>query len=36
MDNECEHEEHDHGICLDCGEDITQLLISKIDFNERD
>jgi Fe2+ or Zn2+ uptake regulation protein len=25
----CTHDEHDHGICLDCGEDITQELVSK-------
>ncbi len=28
----CGHEEHDHGICSDCGEDVTDFLISKIDF----
>ena len=27
--NECDHPEHDHGICLDCGEDITNDLVSK-------
>jgi hypothetical protein len=30
----CEHFEHDHGICLDCGEDITDQLISRIDFKD--
>lgn len=23
----CEHNEHDHGICLDCGKDITDNLV---------
>jgi hypothetical protein len=29
--NDCayEHDEHDHGICLDCGEDIMDRLIMK-------
>ena len=25
----CEHDDHDHGICLDCGEDITQRLVAR-------
>ncbi len=23
----CEHDEHDHGFCLDCGADVTDRLI---------
>jgi hypothetical protein len=30
--NCCDHYEHDHGICYDCGEDITQTLVSQADF----
>lgn len=30
---ECPHDEHDHGICLDCGLDITDDLIAKAEFN---
>ncbi len=26
---ECDHEEHDHGICLYCAKDITDNLIAK-------
>lgn len=25
---ECSHEEHDHGICLECEKDITQELVA--------
>jgi Fe2+ or Zn2+ uptake regulation protein len=28
-EEECPHDEHDHGICLDCGEDIMDKLISQ-------
>ena len=28
----CEHGEHDHGICLDCGEDITQDLVMAAEY----
>jgi len=28
----CPHDEHDHGICLDCGTDITQDLVGKAEF----
>lgn len=31
-DTECEHEEHDHGICLDCGKDITDELVTKAEM----
>ncbi len=27
--DECDHEEHDHGICLYCAKDITDDLIAK-------
>ncbi len=27
-EEECEHWEHDHGHCLDCGEDITDRLVA--------
>ena len=25
----CPHDEHDHGICLDCGKDITDDLVAS-------
>lgn len=25
----CPHDEHDHGICLDCGEDIHDSLVER-------
>lgn len=28
----CPHDEHDHGICLDCGKDNLDSLIEDIDF----
>lgn len=28
----CEHHETDHGICVDCGVDCIDTLISKVDF----
>jgi hypothetical protein len=28
-ENECQHDETDHGYCLDCGEDRTDALIAK-------
>lgn len=31
---ECPHDEHDHGICLDCGKDIMDDLIGRADFLE--
>ncbi len=29
LEDECSHDEHDHGICLDCGEDIMDSLMAK-------
>jgi hypothetical protein len=29
---ECPHDEHDHGICLDCGKDILDDLIARADL----
>ena len=31
-DAPCEHVEHDHGICLDCGEDINDDLIARAEY----
>lgn len=31
----CEHVEHDHGICLECGADITDRLVAAAE-NRRD
>ena len=28
-DEQCPHDEHDHGICLDCGKDITDDLVAQ-------
>jgi hypothetical protein len=28
-EEDCPHDEHDHGICLSCGKDITQDLVAK-------
>ena len=28
-DEECQHDEHDHGYCLDCGEDIMNNLVGQ-------
>ena len=28
----CEHDEHDHGICLDCGKDIFNDLVGAAEF----
>jgi Fe2+ or Zn2+ uptake regulation protein len=28
-ENDCPHDEHDHGICLDCGKDITDALVEQ-------
>jgi hypothetical protein len=28
-EEECMHDEHDHGFCLDCGEDIMDKLIGQ-------
>ncbi len=25
----CPHDEHEHGVCIDCGEDITQTLVVR-------
>ncbi len=30
---ECPHDEHDHGICLDCGKDIFDDLVAAAEFN---
>jgi hypothetical protein len=29
---ECSHDEHDHGICLNCGKDIFDDLVGRADF----
>jgi Fe2+ or Zn2+ uptake regulation protein len=29
---ECPHDEHDHGICLDCGKDIMDDLIGRAEL----
>ncbi len=31
-EDECPHDEHDHGICLDCGKDITDDLVAAAEF----
>ncbi len=28
-EDECMHDEHDHGICIDCGKDISDYLICR-------
>lgn len=28
-EEECIHWEHDHGVCMECGEDITDSLVGK-------
>lgn len=28
----CEHQEHDHGVCSDCGEDITDQLVCDAEY----
>jgi Fe2+ or Zn2+ uptake regulation protein len=30
----CPHDEHDHGICLDCGKDNYENLVEAVDFND--
>ncbi len=32
-EDECPHDEHDHGICLDCGLDIYDTLVAAAEFN---
>lgn len=32
IEPECEHEEHDHGICLYCGADITDRLVDAAEY----
>jgi Fe2+ or Zn2+ uptake regulation protein len=32
-EEECNHDEHDHGFCLDCGKDITNQLIMAAEAN---
>lgn len=29
---ECPHDEHDHGICLDCGKDIMDHLVTESEY----
>ena len=29
---DCEHKEHDHGICLDCEKDITNDLVGEAEW----
>jgi hypothetical protein len=31
--DDCPHDEHDHGICLDCGRDIHDDLVAAAEFN---
>jgi hypothetical protein len=31
-DPPCPHEEHDHGICLECGADINDILIEMAEY----
>lgn len=31
-EEECPHDEHDHGICLECGKDIFDDLVGEADF----
>jgi hypothetical protein len=31
-EDECPHDEHDHGICLHCGKDITDDLVAAAEF----
>lgn len=31
-DDECPHDENDHGICLDCGKDINDDLVAAAEF----
>jgi Fe2+ or Zn2+ uptake regulation protein len=30
--NECPHDEHDHGICLDCGKDIMDDIVGAAEM----
>ncbi len=32
QDEECAHDEHDHGICLYCGKDITDDLVARAEY----
>jgi len=32
LEEECPHDEHDHGICLDCGKDILDNLIDRAEM----
>ncbi len=31
-EEECPHDEHDHGICLDCGKDVVDDLVAVAEF----
>uniref|UniRef100_UPI004029A86A hypothetical protein n=1 Tax=Candidatus Wunengus sp. YC61 TaxID=3367698 RepID=UPI004029A86A len=31
-ENNCPHDEHDHGICLECDKDITDDLVAKAEY----
>jgi hypothetical protein len=33
-EEECPHDEHDHGYCLECGKDILDDLVGQVDFSE--
>lgn len=33
---ECPHDEHDHGICLDCGKDCFDDLLARADYMRED
>jgi len=30
----CEHDEHEHGVCINCGKDIHDSLVSVVDFED--
>lgn len=31
-EDECAHDEHDHGYCLDCGKDVSGRLIASAEY----
>lgn len=32
LEEECPHDEHDHGICLNCGKDVLDTLIDRAEM----
>jgi len=36
LQDECPHDEHDHGYCLECGKDILDDLISHAELMRED